>query len=111
MESGDIDHGRRRFVEVAAVSVAAAATLSLLPEYAAAATENSAIRPFRINVPDDQLVELRRRIVATRWPDRETVNDQSQGVQLANSRNWCGIGERTTTGVKPRQSSMPFRNS
>jgi pimeloyl-ACP methyl ester carboxylesterase len=83
MESGDIDHGRRRFVEVAAVSVAAAATLSLLPEYAAAATENSAIRPFRINVPDDQLVDLRRRIVATRWPDRETVNDRSQGVQLA----------------------------
>ena len=83
MESGDIDHGRRRFVEVAAVSVAAAATLSLLPEYVAAATENSAIRPFRINVPDDQLVDLRRRIVATRWPDRETVNDRSQGVQLA----------------------------
>jgi pimeloyl-ACP methyl ester carboxylesterase len=83
MESEDIDHGRRRFVEVAAVSVAAAATLSLLPEYAAAATENSAIRPFRINVPDDQLVDLRRRIVATRWPDRETVNDRSQGVQLA----------------------------
>ena len=83
MESGDIDHGRRRFVEVAAVSVAAAATLSLLPEYVAAATENSAIRPFRINVPDDQLADLRRRIVTTRWPDRETVNDRSQGVQLA----------------------------
>ena len=83
MESGDIDHGRRRFVEVAVVSVAAAATLSLLPEYAAAATENSAIRPFRVNVTDDQLVDLRRRIVATRWPDRETVNDRSQGVQLA----------------------------
>src|SRR6476620_7544617 len=83
MESEDIDHGRRRFVEVTAVSVAAAATLSLLPEYAAAATENSAIRPFRISVPEDQLVDLRRRIVATRWPDRETVNDRSQGVQLA----------------------------
>ena len=83
MESGDIDHGRRRFVEVAAVSVAAAATLSLLPENAAGATENSAIRPFRINVPDDQLADLRRRIVTTRWPDRETVNDRSQGVQLA----------------------------
>jgi len=83
MESGDIDHGRRRFVEVAAVSVAAAATLSLLPKYAAAATENSAIRPFRIDVPEDQLADLRRRIVATRWPDRETVNDRSQGVQLA----------------------------
>ena len=83
MESGHIDHGRRRFVEVAAVSVAAAATLSVLPGHAAAATENSAIRPFRINVPEDQLVDLRRRIVATRWPDRETVNDRSQGVQLA----------------------------
>ena len=83
MESGNIDHGRRRFVEVAALSVAAAATLRLLPGHAAAATENSAIRPFRINVPEDQLVDLRRRIVATRWPDRETVNDRSQGVQLA----------------------------
>ena len=83
MESGNIDHGRRRFVEVAALSVAAAATLSLLPGHAAAATENSAIRPFRINVPEDQLADLRRRIVATRWPDRETVNDRSQGVQLA----------------------------
>jgi pimeloyl-ACP methyl ester carboxylesterase len=83
VESGDIDHGRRRFVEGAAISAAAAATLSFLPKHAAAATENSAIRPFRINVSEDQLVDLRRRIGATRWPDRETVNDPSQGVQLA----------------------------
>jgi pimeloyl-ACP methyl ester carboxylesterase len=41
-----------------------------------------AVRPFRANVPDAALVDLRRRIVATRWPDRETVADQSQGVQL-----------------------------
>jgi pimeloyl-ACP methyl ester carboxylesterase len=41
------------------------------------------MRPFRINVPEDQLIDLRRRIVATRWPDRETVNDASQGAQLA----------------------------
>jgi len=46
------------------------------------ATE-TAIRPFRVDVPEEQLVELRRRIDATRWPDRETVTDQSQGVQLA----------------------------
>ncbi|MGB8246115.1 MAG: epoxide hydrolase, partial [Pseudolabrys sp.] len=83
VESGDIDHGRRRFVEGVAISAAAAATLSFLPKHAAAATENSAIRPFRINVSEDQLVDLRRRIGATRWPDRETVNDPSQGVQLA----------------------------
>ncbi|MGC1894549.1 MAG: epoxide hydrolase, partial [Pseudolabrys sp.] len=83
VESGDIDHCRRRFVEGTAISAAAAATLSFLPKHAAAATENSAIRPFRINVSEDQLVDLRRRIGATRWPDRETVNDPSQGVQLA----------------------------
>jgi pimeloyl-ACP methyl ester carboxylesterase len=42
-----------------------------------------AIRPFRIEVPEEALVDLRRRLAATRWPDRETVADQSQGVQLA----------------------------
>jgi Epoxide hydrolase N terminus len=42
-----------------------------------------AIRPFHINVPEEKLTELRRRINATNWPDRETVTDQSQGVQLA----------------------------
>jgi pimeloyl-ACP methyl ester carboxylesterase len=41
------------------------------------------IRPFRVNVPAEELADLRRRIAATRWPDRETVSDQSQGIQLA----------------------------
>ncbi len=46
-------------------------------------TARAAIRPFRINIPEAELVDLRRRVLATRWPDRETVTDQSQGVQLA----------------------------
>jgi len=41
------------------------------------------IRPFRVNFPEEALVDLRRRIAATRWPAREVVTDQSQGVQLA----------------------------
>jgi pimeloyl-ACP methyl ester carboxylesterase len=41
------------------------------------------IRPFRIDVPEEDLADLRRRIAATRWPEQETVADQSQGVQLA----------------------------
>ncbi len=41
------------------------------------------LRPFRVSVPEEALVDLRKRIAATRWPDRETVPDQSQGVQLA----------------------------
>ncbi len=48
-----------------------------------AAAVADAIRPFHINIPEEELTELRRRINATRWPDRETVPDQSQGVQLA----------------------------
>jgi pimeloyl-ACP methyl ester carboxylesterase len=41
------------------------------------------VRPFQVNVPEEVLVELRRRIAATRWPEKETVTDASQGVQLA----------------------------
>ena len=44
---------------------------------------SEAIRPFRVNVPQAALNDLRRRIAATRWPDKETVSDQSQGAQLA----------------------------
>lgn len=81
MESKEIDHDRRRFVGTAAVTIVAAASLS--PVFQVRAAEGDAIRPFRSNVPDEQLADLRRRIAATRWPDRETVNDQSQGAQLA----------------------------
>jgi pimeloyl-ACP methyl ester carboxylesterase len=41
------------------------------------------VRAFRIDVPEEELVDLRRRIAATSWPERETVTDESQGVQLA----------------------------
>jgi len=47
------------------------------------ADDKNAIRPFHVNVPEAELTELRRRINATKWPDRETVTDESQGVQLA----------------------------
>jgi pimeloyl-ACP methyl ester carboxylesterase len=49
----------------------------------AVASEGSTVRPFRNNVPEAELAELRRRINATKWPERETVTDASQGVQLA----------------------------
>ncbi|MBD3885214.1 epoxide hydrolase [Phormidium tenue FACHB-886] len=49
----------------------------------AIATEDNAIRPFRVQVPQAEIDDLRRRIKATRWSDQETVSDQSQGVQLA----------------------------
>jgi pimeloyl-ACP methyl ester carboxylesterase len=51
------------------------------------------IRPFRVDVPDEAIADLRRRIAATRWPSRELVADRSQGVQLATitelARYWA----------------------
>ena len=63
------------------VSVAVAALgLSSTP---AAANDHHAIRPFRVNVSEAAVADLKRRLAATRWPDKETVADDSQGVQLA----------------------------
>ena len=50
------------------------------------AADRSAIRPFHVSVLEAELTELRRRVNATRWPDRETVPDATQGVQLATTQ-------------------------
>jgi pimeloyl-ACP methyl ester carboxylesterase len=59
----------------------------------AAGKDNDAIRPFHYTAPESELTELRRRINATRWPERETVDDATQGVQLATmqrlARYWA----------------------
>jgi pimeloyl-ACP methyl ester carboxylesterase len=70
----------RRQVLAASATLAAS---SLIPTQARAVTTSDAIRSFRVDVPDELLVDLRGRLAATRWPDRETVPDESQGVQLA----------------------------
>src|SRR5690349_929411 len=44
------------------------------------------IRPFRVDMPDEAITDLRRRLAAVRWPSRELVDDRSQGVQLETSR-------------------------
>jgi pimeloyl-ACP methyl ester carboxylesterase len=59
---------------------------SIAPRRGANAADTTAIRPFRVNVPEAELNELRRRITATRFPERETVSDMSQGVPLATVR-------------------------
>jgi pimeloyl-ACP methyl ester carboxylesterase len=73
------------------VGTAAISAVSVLPAASHAAA--SAIRPFSVRFPDKALDDLRRRIDATHWPDRETVTDASQGVQLATiqklARYWA----------------------
>jgi pimeloyl-ACP methyl ester carboxylesterase len=74
-----------------------------------AATEDATIRPFQVSVPDEDLVEMRRRIAATNWPERETVADQSQGVPLAMiqelARYWAT--EYDWRKVEARLNALP----
>jgi pimeloyl-ACP methyl ester carboxylesterase len=71
--------------------------------------ETEDIRPFRVNFPDADLQEMRRRIEATRWPERETVADGSQGVQLATmqklARYWAT--EYDWRKVEARLNALP----
>jgi pimeloyl-ACP methyl ester carboxylesterase len=77
---------RRQFLGAAAAGIVTASTAGLLPVRPASAATGDAIRPFRVDVSDERLANLRERVKATRWPDRETVADESQGVRLATMR-------------------------
>ena len=88
--SGDNKLDRRRFLGTAAATLAAAQVGAAGPTAAepgkADARERAAIRPLRVDVPEEHLNDLRRRVRATRWPERETVADASQGVRLATAQ-------------------------
>lgn len=100
---------RRRFLGLASAGLIAGAT-KFLPSRAAAAPAGDAIRPFRIDIPEAQLADLRQRIANTRWPDQETVSDRSQGIQLATLqdivRHW-GTGYDWRK-VEARLNALPM---
>jgi hypothetical protein len=75
----------------------------------ASVVEATAIRPFQVNVPEAELSELRRRIKATRWPEREPVPDASQGVQLATIQKLAGYWatEYDWRKVEAKLSALP----
>ena len=76
---------------------------------AAGVLETTDIQPFHVDVPESELTELRRRIDATRWPEKEPVSDQSQGVQLATmqklARYWAT--EYDWRKVEARLQALP----
>jgi pimeloyl-ACP methyl ester carboxylesterase len=109
---------RRRFVGVAAATLVAgslsrlafAETNQTVTEVAqATGGDKTAIRPLRVHAPESQLVELRRRIKATKWPEQETVTDASQGVQLATmqklARYWAA--DYNWRKVEARLNALP----
>ena len=78
---------------VARSSAAGVVGLTLLAAAAVGSAEGDAIRPFRVDVSEEALLDLRQRVLATQWPEKETVADQSQGVPLATmvelARYWA----------------------
>jgi hypothetical protein len=74
------------------------------------AADKTAMRPFHVNVPEAELTELRRRINATKWPERETVTDASQGVQLATmkalARYWAT--EYDWRKIEAKMNALPL---
>ena len=109
---------RRHFLGVAAAAIAAgtlsklafADTNQTLTEVAQAkGGDKTAIRRLHVHAPEAQLTDLRRRIKATRWPERETVTDTSQGVQLATMQS---LARYWSTGydwrkVEARLNALP----
>ncbi|MBB3317751.1 pimeloyl-ACP methyl ester carboxylesterase [Rhizobium sp. BK181] len=77
-----IDVNRRRLLGAAATGAAALGIATLFPDRSIAASDPEAIRPFRVNVPEADLDDLRYRLAHTRLPEKETVSDFSQGVPL-----------------------------
>ena len=95
------------------------------------------VRPFQVEIPEEELAELRRRIEATRWPSQELVADRSQGVRLATVQalarlgraralrrrgagciqltalmeSCSGLSTRATRGLRYRETETPFRES
>ncbi|WFU13445.1 epoxide hydrolase (plasmid) [Rhizobium sp. CB3090] len=88
----------------------AAGALGLLPVKASTAVDREAVRPFQINIPDEAIVDLRRRLAVARWPGRENVQDQSQGVQLAELQDLVGywMGDYDWRKVEARLNMLPM---
>ena len=83
--------------------------LNAMVEVAQQTGGNAAMRPFRVNVPDEQLVDLRRRIAATKWPSKESVGDDTQGVQLATMQKLANYWatDHDWRKVEARLSALP----
>jgi pimeloyl-ACP methyl ester carboxylesterase len=113
-----LSSSRRHFVGAAAAAIAAGSLSeiafartndSIVETEPAANGDNTAIRRLRVNVPEAQLADLRKRLKATRWPERETVDDDSQGVPLATmqelTRHW--VTDYDWRKVERRLNALP----
>jgi len=90
-------------------SYAEALDVTLIPPEPTRADQGKGIRPYQFQASKSDLIDLRRRIVATRWPDRETVSDATQGVQLATMRKLAHywVNSYDWRKVEARMNALP----
>jgi pimeloyl-ACP methyl ester carboxylesterase len=72
-----------RAIRIGVIAMTTVTSPTFSSTAAAAENNDTAIRPFRVTIPEKEIAELRRRIAAARWPTKELVGDRSQGVQIA----------------------------
>jgi len=84
---GSVTPGRPQAIRTSTDRKEEKMTQTTATQIAAQPTDKDAVRPFKVNFPEEALADLRRRITATKWPSKELVNDPSQGVQLATMRS------------------------
>jgi pimeloyl-ACP methyl ester carboxylesterase len=105
MSAASISPTRRELL----AATAAAGAIGMLPGTLHAAAGGDAIRPFSVSFPQQEIDDLRRRVAATRWPERETVTDTTQGVQLATmqklARYWAT--DHDWRKVEARLNALP----
>src|SRR5215475_1130432 len=78
---------RRSFLAASAAAAGAFGLAQVVGARDAQAAPSADVRPFHIDIPDEAIADLRRRVAATRWPERELVPDATQGVQLATMQS------------------------
>jgi len=98
--------GKIRFTALASIITVAAMTFAV-PTYAQ--TEDTSIRSFRMNIPKQALADLSQRVAATKFPERETVTDATQGVQLATMRALASywVTDYDWSKVEARLNALP----
>ena len=95
---------RRQFLGTAAMGIVSASAASLLSAQPASAVESGAIRPFRINVPEAQLVDLRRRVKATSGRTGKRSRIDHRAYSSRQHKDLRVIGRRNTTRARSRRS-------
>lgn len=80
------------------------------PAQAGTATEDTAIRPFKFRASDEELADLKRRIKATKWPSRELVADDTQGVRLATMQKLADYWANQYDWRKVEEANLSCRS-